>query len=470
MSLSIEVDYLIVGAGAVGLAFADTLITESDATVAIIDRNASPSGHWNDAYGFVKLHQPAEYYGVNSVPLGQGRTDTSGLNRGLAELADGAAVRAYFNDVIFKHLLPTRRLKYYPSSEYLGDGRFECSLTGQTGAVSVRKKIVDATYYGTTIPLHHTPEFEVAEGVQIEPPNVLDALDLEQENRNFCVLGGGKTAMDVNIHLLQNGVSPTSLTWVVPRDSWLLNRRNLQQGAAFFHDTIGMQAKQLEAIAGASSIDDLFLRMEDSGFMLRVDKNTMPSMYHCATVSEAELEVLRSVSDVIRMGRVSGVSLEGLQFANGERAMPEDTIYIDCTASAVARRPAVPIFQDNMIVPQMIRTCHPTFSAALTAHIELTVSDEDQANALCGVLPLPDGVEDFVPLMLAGMMNQYQWMRDPDIRAWLLKSRLDSFTNMIAEVAPEEAEKVAVLSKYRDRTLPAIGNLHTLLDQMERSN
>ncbi|MFN9772152.1 MAG: NAD(P)-binding protein [Burkholderiales bacterium] len=38
-----------VGAGAAGLAFADTLLAETDATIAIVDRRGRPGGHWNDA-------------------------------------------------------------------------------------------------------------------------------------------------------------------------------------------------------------------------------------------------------------------------------------------------------------------------------------------------------------------------------------------------------------------------------------
>ena len=52
----IETDYLVVGSGAVGLAFADTLLTESDARITIVDRHGKPGGHWNDAYAFVTLH------------------------------------------------------------------------------------------------------------------------------------------------------------------------------------------------------------------------------------------------------------------------------------------------------------------------------------------------------------------------------------------------------------------------------
>ena len=57
----IETDYLIVGSGAMGMAFADTLLTESQADMVIVDRHAKPGGHWNVAYPFVHLHQPSSF-------------------------------------------------------------------------------------------------------------------------------------------------------------------------------------------------------------------------------------------------------------------------------------------------------------------------------------------------------------------------------------------------------------------------
>ena len=54
----IEADYLVVGAGAMGLAFADVVLNETDATLAIVDRYGSPGGHWTRAYPYVRLHQP----------------------------------------------------------------------------------------------------------------------------------------------------------------------------------------------------------------------------------------------------------------------------------------------------------------------------------------------------------------------------------------------------------------------------
>lgn len=82
---ALDVDYLIVGAGAMGLAFADTLVAESDATVAIVDRYAQPGGHWTVAYPYVRLHQPSAFYGVNSRELGSGSVDQDGWNAGLHE-------------------------------------------------------------------------------------------------------------------------------------------------------------------------------------------------------------------------------------------------------------------------------------------------------------------------------------------------------------------------------------------------
>ena len=46
---SIEADYLIVGTGAAGMAFADALLTDTNARIVMVDRRDRPGGHWNDA-------------------------------------------------------------------------------------------------------------------------------------------------------------------------------------------------------------------------------------------------------------------------------------------------------------------------------------------------------------------------------------------------------------------------------------
>ena len=61
--MSLEADYLVVGCGAMGMAYTDILVTESEATIIMVDRRECPGGHWVDTYPFVKLHQPAVCYG-----------------------------------------------------------------------------------------------------------------------------------------------------------------------------------------------------------------------------------------------------------------------------------------------------------------------------------------------------------------------------------------------------------------------
>ncbi|MDB4451360.1 NAD(P)-binding protein, partial [Pseudomonadales bacterium] len=74
----IDTDYLIVGAGALGLSFADSLLDHSDAHITFIDQHPKPGGHWNVAYPFVTLHQPSATYGLNSMDMGDDRIDSAG--------------------------------------------------------------------------------------------------------------------------------------------------------------------------------------------------------------------------------------------------------------------------------------------------------------------------------------------------------------------------------------------------------
>lgn len=57
--------------------------------------------------------------------------------------------------------------------DYLGDNRFVSLLSGEDTTVTVSRKLVDATYYGTTVPSTHTPKYKVADGVRLVAPNAL---------------------------------------------------------------------------------------------------------------------------------------------------------------------------------------------------------------------------------------------------------------------------------------------------------
>jgi len=461
-------DYLIIGSGAVGMAFADTLLDESDAHITIVDRHATPGGHWNDAYSFVALHQPSAYYGVNSTELGSRRKDESGPNSGMYELAGGPEITTYFDKVMQHKFLPSGRVRYFPTSNYLGDGRIVSLLSGAQTAVTVQKKTVDATWFSPSVPSTHTPKFTVAQGVRVIAPNGLPQLWLQREGQpvpnQFCILGAGKTAMDAAVWLLRNGAVPESIQWVVPRDSWLVNRLQTQPGLEFFNDSIGGESDKLAAFAEAKSVEDVFLKLESLGQMLRIDPNHSPTMFHYATISTGEVDLLRKIQRVIRKGRVQAIASDAMVMDQGTVAMEPGTLYVDCTASAISHRKSEPVFEEGRIQIQLLRAPLVTLSAALTAFVEVHGTDDARKNQLCVPVPFPENLAGYVPATQGSMMNQFRWSQDKALRQWLRNTRLDGFGKMVAELDKGDTERQAILAQLRTpamavkSTMPHLSN------------
>ena len=82
------------------------------------------------------------------------------------------------------------------------------------------------------------------------------------------IVGSGKTATDGIVWLLANGVAPDRIVWVRPRDPWMLDRAVVQPDPAV---ALGAAADTMAAAAEAESLDELFLRLEAAGVMLRID-------------------------------------------------------------------------------------------------------------------------------------------------------------------------------------------------------
>jgi NAD(P)-binding Rossmann-like domain len=470
---TIDTDYLVIGSGTAGLAFADTLLQETNAHITIVDRHGLPGGHWNDAYPFVTLHQPSAFYGVHSMELGQRRIDTAGPNQGMYELASGPEVQSYFQRLMQQTLLPSGRVAYHPMCNHLGDApegqQFESLLSGERTQVRVRKKVVDATYYSPSVPSTHQPKFSVGDGVRLVPPNALASLGTRAGAgagslpKHFVILGAGKTAMDVALWLLNTGVSPNAISWVMPRDAWLVNRVTTQPGPEFFFESIGNQASQMEAFAQASSTVDLFARLEACGAVLRIHPEQQPTMFHLATMTPAEVALLRTIPNVIRMGRVKAIEADALVLDQGRVPLPADALCIDCTASAVEARKALPIFQGDKIVLQLVRLPQPAFSAALTAYVEAHYDGDADKNRLCGSVPFPNKMDTYALSMAMNMRNQFHWGQDKVLRQWIRNSRLDGFGRLMTGVDPDDHAKQAVLTRLREAAPAAVANLQKLV-------
>ena len=459
MAESISADYLIMGTGAAGMAFADSVLNETEATLAIVDRRDRPGGHWNDAYPFVRLHQPATYYGVNSVPLGSGTIDQMGLNAGFHALASGSEVVSHYDQAMRQHFLPSGRVRYFPMSEVDDDGVVTSLLSGERRSVQAGR-FVDATHSRMRIPSTTPPTYTVAPGATCIPPN--DLPRVAPAYNDFVVIGAGKTGMDACIWLLENGAHPDRIRWIVPRDSWILNRANFQPGDDFFAAFCKSIADQAEAVALADSVDDVFSRLEAAGELRRLDPNVAPEAYHCAILSDREVAGLRRIGGVIRLGRVTAVNADAIRLEQGSIPTGPSTLPIDCSAAGIPTHPSTAVFAGDRITIQWVRTCQPAFSAALIGFVESTFTNEELKNRICTPIVPPTVPLDWLRMYRTELANRKCWAEIPEINDWLDGSRLDIFTR----TARTRLGIDVVATEHLGRYLTYVDAAATRIDQL----
>ncbi len=458
----IDTDYLIVGAGAAGMAFADSLIAESDADVVIVDRRDRPGGHWNDAYPFVRLHQPSAYYGVNSLPLGDS-IDQDGPNAGWYGRATGAEICDYFQRVL-EQLLASGRVRFFGEYDYSGDWSSEHRLvsrpTGESSTVRARRRVVDATYLSPSVPSTHTPSFAVDPNVRLIPIN--DLVALSEPDSGYTVLGAGKTAMDACSWLLDSGVEPEAIRWIRPRDTWLLDRA-FQQPLELVGSLMEGLSLQVQAAACAENIADLFRRLEACGQLVRLEEAVEPTMYRGATISQTELEGLRLIENVVRKGRVTHIGEARIALEGGSIPTDARQIYVDCTAEGLNGARGRAIFEPNRITLQPVRTGLPPFNAALIAFVESAREDDAEKNRLCPPNPYPNAAVDWIATNAISHRVQMTWFEEPDLLAWMERSRLDVARGINAHLS--EPQTQAAVARFLANLEPAVEKLESFLAQ-----
>ena len=141
----------------------------------------------------------------------------------------------------------------------------------------------------------------------------------------------------------------------------------------------------------------------------------------------------------------------------------KNTLFIDCTASAIVEQPLQAVFQGNTIVPQLLRAPLIAFSAAMTAYVEVHGGDEATKNRLCAAVPFPYTLEEYPLTMMANMRNQFQWGQDKTLRTWIRDSRLDGFSKLIAGIDKQDMQKQEIIARLRDQSAAAMANFPRLI-------
>ena len=413
---SSETDYLVVGAGAMGMAFTDALIDHADVHVTLVDRRHTASGHWQDAYPFVQLHQASVFYGVASTVLGGGAVQQSGPEAGLQERARQPEIQAYYDDILRRRLVGSGRVTFLGGCEYHADGHSHLVtslVSGETVEIDVRRRVVDATYLAPTIPATTPPPFGVADDVRVVAINELARMAAAPSS--YVIVGAGKTAIDGIVWLLANGVQPDRIVWVRPRDPWMLNRAVVQPDPAV---ALALAADTMAAATDAESLDDLFLRLEAADVMLRIDTDVTPTMAKTPTLGTWELDLLRTIDQVVRLGHIKHVTRREIVLDNGVVPLAPGSLVVHCAASGLRYPPLVPVWGPDRIRLQTIRAGFPCFCAALAGYVEATRDDDRERNRLCPPNTLPDSPANWARMQVRGTIAARTYGAEPDIAAW----------------------------------------------------
>ncbi len=407
----LETDYLVVGAGAMGMAFADEIFSaRPDARITLVDRRARPGGHWNDAYPFVALHQPAAFYGLGSAKLGTGGAD----------LASGPEIVAYYHRAM-QRMLASGRVQFFSQSDCRQSDDDKARIVSLLDEhcvteVEVTTRLVDASYMNVEVPSTHGPRYEVAEDVNLIPLNALP--QVSKPWQRYVVIGAGKTGMDAILFLLDRGVDPDRVRWIVPNDAWLWDRPSVQPGIA-----TAMFLCQLEALIEHRQVDEQFQALEKQGSIHRIDRNVMPVKWRCATVDPSEVVALRRVKDVVRLGRVKSIGDDTIKLSQGSIATDSNCLHVDCTANGLAKLPARPIFENKRITLQSLVMCQQVFSAAIIGRLALTNCSDEELNQRCRVVPHPEFKEDLPACLTTSFQNLLDLNRH--IPLWMRRRRLN---------------------------------------------
>ncbi|WP_284450018.1 NAD(P)/FAD-dependent oxidoreductase [Spongiibacter tropicus] len=453
MAEVIEADYLVIGAGGMGMAFVDEILTHSDATVVMVDKNFRPGGHWNYVYPFCRLHQTSTCYGVNSTELGGDRRDEFGLNKGCYELASGSEVVAYFDNVMRRRFIPSGRVKFLSMCEYDKDsGRARNTVSGSEYEFKV-KKTVDSTYLNVTVPSQRPPTFDVAEGAKAVAVNDLPRIAPYYEN--FVIVGSGKTGMDAVLFLLSNGIDPDRITWVMPADAWMFDRFTVDPGRKFSDPVTQYAIGILECALEAKSCRDFYDLLDGRELIKQLDRNHKPTRWRCATFTELELEQLRRVKNIIRMGYVEAVSSSEMTLSDGVCPAPANAVYVDCAADGLPKVPDAKVFDGDKITLQTVRMCQQVYSAGFIGNVECNVdADEDRKNELCHPVLLPYLEIDYLRCALQNSKNMAVWLTEPAVVKWINEARTDLFSPLLDFEDPEVAKSIQAMGELIHEAIP----------------
>lgn len=334
-------DVCIVGAGYAGLnaAFVASRYLPATARVLVLDKHPRPGGMWNDAYSYVRLHQPYRFFTVGNIPWS--------LDRQRSYLATRDEVAAHLRhcfDVVSKRFDVDARWGWECLDHSQSGDSVEVVARGPDGEIGsfTADRFIDATGFDVEIvdalPLTSRRVRSIAPH-QLEGSGLLANDDTEQ----VWVIGSGKTAMDTIVALVTaNPARPVGMvtgtgTYFYSRD--LVNAVGVRRwtGGVRYNAIFAAAAKRFDG-TNASDVSAWCL----ARYGVSPLETPAPTHVLFALLSESESRtVAAGVKDVIRdhlVDVVDEASGPVMLLRTGARhPIPAESWVVNCTSQLPAR-------------------------------------------------------------------------------------------------------------------------------------
>jgi hypothetical protein len=153
------------------------------------------------------------------------------------------------------------------------------------------------------------------------------------------------------------------------------------------------------------------------------------------TLGAWELDLLRTVDNVVRLGHIKQVTRREIVLDGGSVPLAPGSLVVHCAASGLQYPPLVPVWGPDRIRLQTIRVGFPCFCAALAGYVEATRDDDRDRNRLCPPNNLPDSPSDWAQMQVRGTLAARSYGAEPDIAAWTNSCALNP-----ARIEPSQRE------------------------------
>jgi len=323
---------------------------------------------------------------VNSLPLSNIRDKKGNERFSPCDLASGQQILEYYKAVV-EQFRECGRVQLYFNCEYSKDesGNHIVTNVDTNEVTRVYCKKVVAVHSNVVVPgMRNGPPFPVDSSINFSPVNDLPTHLESKQFKKYVVIGAGKTGSDAITYLLRNGVHQSVITWITSRDVWYFVRDGIWGGyKSYRKDSVNF----VDPLVKCKTLHEVMMQYEKDEIMGRIDTSRFPTVFKGPTIDKAELAGFRSIKDIVRLGRVTGITSDEIKLEQGTVPLssPADTLFVDCMADfdgtfyGYRFSEDFKVFDGDQInLGPIIVTFNVSCTSAIIAYIERTFADDSE--------------------------------------------------------------------------------------------